>query len=112
MRPIYDDQDRIIGMEDENFLERLPEVLYRLINFKCKTCNAGFLMDFRFVTENSIKPICPICGAETEAVSATRDETSDELESWGCAYPSSLTWEQEWDIRQRLREQSIVNGGE
>ncbi|MCL6444611.1 MAG: hypothetical protein K6T83_14355 [Alicyclobacillus sp.] len=105
--PIRDENGKIIGMCDPQFLDRNPEVLYRLIKYACTACYAEFLMDERFVrnTRRDIYNLrCPMCGELAEAEAATSDETSDELEDWGCAYPNGMKWDEEQKIRQRLGE--------
>jgi len=88
-QPIHDDDGKIIGSYDPDFLANLPDIPYRLIKYQCEECEAEFLMDVQFVKANPVSYMnCPMCGSECEDMSATSDEQSDELADWGCAYPN------------------------
>lgn len=100
-QPLYDDNGKIIGSCDPDFLNNLSDVLYRLVKFGCTDCDAEFLMDARFVKANRITISCPLCGGECEDEAATSDDKSDELESWGCAYPNGLTMKQEFEWKEK-----------
>lgn len=104
-QPIYDDNGKIIGSYDPDFLDKLPDVLYRLAKYQCGECEAEFLMDVRFVKANPVSTMhCPMCMGECEDMAATSDEQSDQLEAWGCAYPNGLTWSQELEWKAKHGE--------
>lgn len=86
----------------------MKEVLYRLDRYECDECQTSFLVDQRWITnirkEASPRLLCPVCGSTCECSASTGDHLSDELESWGCAYPNGLTMQEEFEWKAKRTE--------
>lgn len=112
-QPIYDDNGKIVGSFDPDFLANLPDVLYRLIKYQCTECGSEFLMDARHVKESGCPYMnCPECGEKAEEIAATRDDLSHKLSEWGCVYPNPLTYEEErkWLEEHRGSDADVTRG--